>query len=294
MADSAEVSLSRRGRQPGWLVLPALGWFVAFLLVPLGFISVYSLATKGVYGGIVYQFGPQNYLRAADPIYLKIVFNSLKLALFTTVSCLLLGFPLAWVIATSRGWLKGFLLAAVVIPFWTNFVVRAYAVKLLLSEHGPVSALLSALGLIVAPMDLGNNELAVWIGMVTNYLPFLVLPLYVTIDRFDFTLIEAARDLGASAPRLFWQVVVPLTRPGWLSGAVFVFTPALGEFVIPDLLGGARTMLVGNLITDQFLKSRDWPFGSAIALLLMAAVMISLWIQLREGGDSTSKAGARA
>jgi spermidine/putrescine transport system permease protein len=262
-----------------------MGWFVWFLVIPLAFVVVYSFSTKGTYGGVEFRATWANYQRAFDPLYLRVVGNSLRLATLTTVLCFLLGYPMAYVMATSGLRVRSTLFMAVVIPFWTNFVVRAYAIKLLLAETGPVEAAVIALGLSTQPLGLANSPFAVLFGMVTNYLPFMVLPLYVALERFDFQLLEAARDLGASSRNTLTQVLLPLTRPGIVSGCIFVFTPALGEFVIPDLLGGARTLLIGNLITDQFLKTRDWPFGSALSILLLLLVLGSLALYLRYSGE---------
>ncbi len=272
---------ARASRPPLLLLLPGVGWFLWFLLIPLAIVAVYSLAQKGTYGGVVYELSWTNYQRAADWIYLRILFNSLRLAAFTTVSCLLIGFPMAYVMATASPRVRSLLLILVVIPFWTNFVVRAYAIKVVFGEQGPINQLAMGIGLLKEPFQFANTEFAVWLGMVTNYLPFMVLPLYVAIDKFEFSLLEAARDLGASPIRAFFRVLLPLTKQGVISGSIFVFTPALGEFVIPDLLGGSRTMLIGNLITDQFLKTRDWPFGSALSLIVILIVMASLAIYLR-------------
>jgi spermidine/putrescine transport system permease protein len=269
-----------RSRYP-LLSLPAATWFIAFLLFPLLIVLVYSLCTKGIYGGVLFEFSFENYVRAGDALYFKIFLSSLKLAAATTVSCLLIGYPMAYAMATAPARYRNALLVLVVVPFWTNLVVRTYALKVLLGELGPVNQLLLSLHLIDEPIVFANRTFSVWIGMVTNYLPFMVLPLYVALEKFDFTLLEAARDLGAPPWRVLFNVLVPLTRRGIASGCIFVFTPALGEFVIPDLLGGAKTMLLGNLITDQFLKARDWPFGSALSLLLIVFVMISLVIYIR-------------
>jgi spermidine/putrescine transport system permease protein len=266
---------------PATLILPALSWFVFFIVIPLSIVLVYSFSTRGTYGGVVFQFTWENYIRALDWVYLKIFFNSLKLATLTTFSCLVIGYPVAFVMATSGTKLRNFLLMLVVVPFWTNFIVRVYAVKLVLSEQGPLMAILTGMGVLSAPLDLNHTAFAVWVGMVTNYLPFMVLPLYVALEKFDFTLLEAARDLGASSRTLLTRVLFPMTKAGVVTGCIFVFTPALGEFVIPDLLGGARSMLIGNLVTEQFLKTRDWPFGAALSLLLIVTVMGTLWIYLR-------------
>ena len=258
-----------------------MGWFLWFLLIPLAIVLFYSFNTKGTYGGVVYRLTLDNYVRATDWIYLRIFWNSLKIATLTALSCLVIGYPMAYVMATSSLRIRSLLLVLVVIPFWTNFVVRAYAIKLLLGELGPVNQVALALGLIHEPILFSNSAFSVWLGMVTNYLPFMVLPLYVALEKFDFTMLEAAKDLGASGPKALWKVLIPLTKPGIITGTIFVFTPALGEFVIPDLLGGARTMLIGNLITEQFLKTRDWPFGSALSLLLILIVMGCLVVYLR-------------
>lgn len=243
---------------------------------------------------MIYEFTLENYLRAADPVYLNIVWQSVKLATVTAFSCLLIGYPMAYVMATSRPATRALLLMLVVVPFWTNFVVRAYAIKVILGEQGPINALGMFLGFWSQPIALGNSSLAVWLGMVTNYLPFMVLPLYVSLEKFDFSLLEAAKDLGASPLQRLWRVLLPLTRPGIITGSIFVFTPALGEFVIPDLLGGARTMLIGNLITEQFLKTRDWPFGSALSLILVFLVTVTLVVYIRSVEGGNRRAGRNA
>jgi spermidine/putrescine transport system permease protein len=270
-----------RSKSPPLIALPAMGWFLWFLLVPLGIVVVYSLISKGIYGGVVFDFTLENYERATDWIYLHIFWNSLKLATFTAVSCLLIGYPMAYVMATASTAMRSALLVLVVVPFWTNFVVRAYAIKILFGELGPVNRIGMALGMIHEPVIFANTSFSVWLGMVTNYLPFMVLPLYVALEKFDFALLEAAKDLGASSWNILWRVLVPLTKSGIITGLIFVFTPALGEFVIPDLLGGSRTMLIGNLVTEQFLKTRDWPFGSALSMILILLVMLSLALYLR-------------
>lgn len=268
-------------KTPPLIVLPSIGWFLWFLLIPLLIVFIYSFATKGPYGGVVFHFTFENYIRATDWIYLKIFWNSFKLAFLTGISCLCIGYPMAYVMATASPRMRSALLVLVVIPFWTNFVVRAYAIKIFLGEQGPINQLALALGMIHNPIAFTNNAFAVWFGMVTNYLPFMVLPLYVAMEKFDFALLEAAKDLGASSWDLVWKILLPLTRSGIVAGLIFVFTPALGEFVIPDLLGGAKTLLIGNLITEQFLKTRDWPFGSALSLILIVSVLGSLVLHLR-------------
>lgn len=236
-------------------------------------VAIYSVLSRGPYGSIVWTFTARNYVRLLDPLYLGIYARSLAFAGLTTIVCLGLGYPTAWCMATAPARRRALLLVLLMIPFLTNFVVRVYAIRILLGAEGPLNGIGLALGLIRAPIGMTDSPVAVAIGMITNYLPFCVLPLFVVFDRFDFTLLEAARDLGASGRRIFFQIVLPLTKAGIASGTLLVFVPALGEFMIPDLLGGARTMLLGNLITEQFLKARDWPFGAALAMLLVFALV---------------------
>lgn len=254
---------------------------IFFLVIPIAIVGVYSLFSKGPYGGIVLNLNLENYKRAFDLLYIHIFLTSLKLALLTALSCLLIGYPVAYVMATAGPRMRILLMMLLIVPFWTNFVVRTYALKIFLGELGPVSQFFLGLGIISEPLQLSNSFTMVWLGMVTNYLPYMVLPLYVSIEKFDFSLLEAGQDLGASAWNNFWRILVPLTRGGIITGFILVFTPALGEFLIPDLLGGAKTMLLGNLITEQFLKMRDWPFGSALSVLLMIVVTLSLVIVIR-------------
>lgn len=256
------------------MAMPAFAWFVTFLIVPFAIVVVYSFLTKGPYGGIVYKITADNYLRFNDWVYLRIFLNSFRLAVATTLVCLVLGYPTAYVMATVPQRWRTLLLAFVMLPFLTNFVIRAYAFKALLAIDGPAVSLLMVTGFINEPIPLTNSAVAVWLGMITNYLPFMVLPLYTTMDRFDFTLLEAARDLGASGRVIFTKIMVPLTMPGIKAGSLLVFMPALGEFVIPDMLGGAKVMLIGNLITEQFLRTRDWPFGAAVSMILVSAVIL--------------------
>jgi spermidine/putrescine transport system permease protein len=263
-----------------WLAAPSFFWFILLLAVPLLIVVIYSLGSRGTYGGVDFSKGLTfaNYMRLFDPIYLGVFLRSLELAAVTSFSCLCIGYPMAYIMATARKKYRNFLMILVVIPFWTNFVVRTYALKAMLAENGPVNRWLLELGWIHEPFIFSGTIGAVWLGMVTNYLPFMVLPLYVVLEKFDFTLLEAAADLGASPVRRFFHVLLPLTRQGVITGLIFVFAPALGEFVIPDMLGGAKTLLAGNLITDQFLKSRDWSFGSALSLVLILLVLLSFYI----------------
>lgn len=275
-----EVANPKKLKSLPWAILPSLSWFVVFLIVPIGIVLLFSLLHKGDYGQILYQLDFSHYKRAFEPIYLKITLRSLGLAFYTTALSLLLGYPLAYYIARSGKKMKRVLLGLVIIPFWTNFVIRVYALKLVLGETGTVNRWLKSLGLISVPLQLTDNSIGVSIGMIYNYLPFMVLPLFVALERFDFTLMDAAYDLGANKLQVTTRVLFPLSLPGVITGSLFVFIPAFGEFVIPDLLGGSQTMYVGSLITETFLKSRDWPFGSALSSFLVLFAMLAFIIVL--------------
>ncbi len=264
------------------MTLPVMSWFLFFLLIPLTFVIVCSFMSRGPYGGIEFTFTLDNYWRVAELVYLKIFLNSFFLAIITTFSCLVLGYPTAFMIASMKKKYRHLFLILIMIPFLTNFIIRTYAYKNLLGIEGPVVGLLKFLNFTDSNTPLVNNIFAVWFGMVTNYLPFMILPLYVAIDKFDFTMLEAAWDLGASKLISFIKILVPQTMHGIKAGIVLVFIPAFGEFVIPDMLGGAKTMLMGNLIAEQFLKSRDWPFGSALAIILILVTSISLLIEKKK------------
>ncbi len=256
-------------------IFPSLGWFIFFLIIPMGIVVAFSFMHKGAYGQIEYRLDLGNFARVLEPIYLKIVFRSLMLAAFTTVTCLILAYPLAYLMARSGDALKKLILALVIVPFWTNFVIRIYALKLVLGENGLINQCLRELHLIATPLQLTDNLIGVGAGMIYNYLPFMVLPLFVALDKLDFTLLDAAYDLGASRVQMALKVLLPLSLPGIVTGSIFVFIPAFGEFVIPDLMGGSQSMYVGTLITETFLKSRDWPFGSALSTLLVLMAMVS-------------------
>lgn len=259
---------------------PAALLMAVVFIAPMGILAAYSLLTRGAYGGTVLPWTFDNWSRIVDPIYATIVFRSFWIAAVSTLFCLVLGFPLALFI-TRAGSRKNLLLALVILPFWTSFLVRTYAWMFLLRDTGLINTFLQAVGLISGPLPLLYNHWAVILGLVYGYLPFMVLPLYATLERIDPNLMEAAADLGAGPAETLWRVIVPLARPGIAAGVVLVFIPCLGAYLTPDLLGGGKTVLVGNLIQNQFTTSRDWSFGSAISLALMAAVMVLLMIAVR-------------
>jgi spermidine/putrescine transport system permease protein len=266
------------------LLTPVTVWLGLFFLVPLLFILAYSFGTSGIYGGITLGFNPGNYLRVFDPLYLEIVGRTLVIALINTFLCLLLGYPLAYFIAFKGGSRKNLLILLVMIPFWTSLLLRAYAWVVILGGNGIANRALQFLGITDGPVNLIFTPQAVTMGMVYSYLPFMILPLYAALEKFDVRLKEAAQDLGASRWHTFWRVTFPLSMPGVIAGSILVFIPSAGEFVIPNLLGGARTVLVGNLIQQQFLLARDWAFGSALAMMLAALLVGAIMFYVRKVG----------
>lgn len=252
-----------------------------FFLIPLGLVFAISFASRGTYGGIVWDLTSANYFDLWHPLYGKILAQSMWYASLTTAMCFVLGFPLAYVIARSPARWQPILLLLVMLPFWTNFLVRTYAWMILLRNDGLINRFLMALGMVDAPLDLLYTPGAVVIGLVYGYLPFMVLPLYVAVERLDPLLVEAAWDLYASRWAVFTRVIVPLTKPGIVGGCILVFIPSIGAFITPDLLGGAKSMMIGNLIQHEFLVVRDWPLGSAVSFVLMAVVMAAVLLYYR-------------
>jgi spermidine/putrescine transport system permease protein len=256
-----------------WLLGPGLLWMGLLFVVPLCLVLVISFAERGTYGGIVWTISLTNYLDLLHPLYVRILGQSIILAAVTTLLCLIMGFPLAYYIARAAPGRQGILLLLVMIPFWTNFLVRTYAWMFILRTEGLLNTLLLKLGVIAIPIELLYSNTAVVIGLVYGYLPFMVLPLYVALERVDRSLVEAAWDLYATRWAMLWRIIVPLARPGIMAGCLLVFIPSLGAFITPDLLGGARSMMIGNLIQHEFLVARDWPLGAAISCLLMLFVV---------------------
>jgi spermidine/putrescine transport system permease protein len=253
-----------------------------FFLLPLLYLLAVSFAERSPYGTVQWILGLRNYFRAFQPVYLEIYWRSLWMALLTTAICILLGYPVAYTIAlrVPPKW-KSTLLLLVVIPFGTSFLIRTYAWMVILRTGGVINTLLQAANLTREPVRLLYTPLAVFIGLVYGELPFMILPLYAVLEKLDRTLLEASNDLGAGRTATFLRVTLPLSMPGLVAGAILVFIPSLGAFITPDLLGGARTMMVGNLIQNQFAMVRDQPFGSAVAFLLTFAVLAVLLVSLR-------------
>jgi len=274
-----------------WLSVPGLVWLGIFFFIPLLLVTVLSFMERGTYGQVVYSFTLQNYVRFFDPLYVSILFDTLVVSLLTTLLSLMIGYPLAYYIARmDKKWQHTWLLA-VMIPFWINFLVRSYAWVVILRTQGVVNTFLQSVGLITEPLPLLYNFGSVMLGMVYTLLPFMVLPIYVSLEQMDRRKLEAAYDLGATPWKAFWHVTLPLTRPGIVTGSILVFVSSIGMFVVPDVMGGAKSALIGNVIQNQFLSARDWPFGSALSIILMllCIVLIFLYyrvirVQEREGG----------
>lgn len=252
------------------------GWLLSFVLAPTLLVVGLSLLSRSPAG---FAGGPvtlDNYRRLADPIYLHVFAESFATAFIATLLCLLLGYPFAYGLARSRPGLRPLLLTLVIVPFWTSSLVRIYAIRGLLAAKGALNNLLLAAGLIDQPVRLLYTQTAEIVGLVHVLLPFMILPLYASLEKLDPRLLEAARDLGAGPFRRFRHVVLPLTLPGIVAGCLLVFLPALGLFYVGDVLGGSRHLLVGNLLKDQFLEAQDWPFGAAASLVLIGLLLAFL------------------
>ena len=252
---------------------PAALVLILLFFTPLLIVLAYSFLTRGPYGGVLLPWTVENYGRIFDPLYLAIFWRSIWLSALSTALCLLLGFPLALYIARSPRH-KILLLNLVMLPFWTSFLIRTYAWMFLLRDTGLVNTLLESLHLISAPLPLLYNDGAVVLGLVYGFLPFMVLPLYATLEKLDPALLDAASDLGATPATALRRIVIPLAKPGIVAGCILVFIPCLGAYLTPDLMGGGKTVMLGNLVQNQFTTARDWPFGAAVSLLLMLLVLL--------------------
>lgn len=269
---------------------PGVLWIIVLLILPSITLLGYSFLTRFRFNRIGLPLTLENYATflgftqlGFDLIYIEILGRTLALSAGVTVLALLIGYPLAFFIAQSR--YKGVLLTLVIIPFWTNFLIRTYAWILMLNSHGPVNSLLQFTGLTSGPVQLFPSWGAVFAGMVYAHVPFLILPVYSSIEKIDWTLVEAAADLGASPRQAFWQVIVPQTLPGVVAGVLLVFIPALGNFITPDLLGGSRSALIGNVIQQQFGPALNWPLGSAISFVVLGFVLVALYFYARSAGE---------
>ena len=271
--------LHPRPQARAWLLLaPGTLWLLVFFLIPILIMLVYSVMPRGIYGGVDPGFTLEHYRRFFDPLYLDILQRTFVWSAACTVICLGLGYPVAYVIARAGRW-KSFLLFLVVLPFWTSFLVRTFAMIFLLRDTGLINSWLVKLG--VDPIAMLYTPFAVMAGLVYGFLPFMILPIYASLEKLDFSLLEAAVVLGARPAERFRRVTLPLSMPGVVAGCLLVFIPALGSFLTSDLLGGAKEMMIGNLVQNQFSAARNWPFGSAASFIVMALVLAAVMLYLK-------------
>jgi spermidine/putrescine transport system permease protein len=270
----------RSGLRAWALLAPGTFWLLLFFLAPILIMFVYSVMPRGVYGGVERGFTLEHYRRFFDPLYLQILNRTFLWSVAATVICLGAGYPVAYLIARSGKW-KNLLMFLVVLPFWTSFLVRTFAMIFLLRDTGFINTLLLSVGLIRQPIEMLYTPFAVMSGLVYGFLPFMVLPIYASLEKLDLSLLEAAEVLGARPAARFLRVTLPLSLPGVVAGCLLVFIPALGSFLTSDLLGGAKQVMVGNLIQNQFSSARNWPFGSAASFIVMALVLVAVVAYLR-------------
>ncbi len=279
-----ENDAGRASSRRGFLIaLPSLTTLTVLFVVPLLIVAVYSLGTRTRTGRTdLSQLDLDAYRRLTEPLVLEIVSRSIGYALLTTIICLVVGYPFAYHLATRTPRVRAVLLVLVMLPFWSNFLVRTYAWRVLLGSEGPLAGLLAAIGF--DDVQLLFTPFAIVLGLVYGFLPFMILPLYAAIERIDSTLIEAARDLHASGWKAFRNVTLPLSRSGVIAGSVLVFIPSFGAYVTPELLGGSRTTMIGSYVVRQFLSARDWPFGSALSVAILVVMLVATTLYFRTGG----------
>jgi len=270
----------RPGLGTALLLGPGSLWLFLFFLIPLLLVVAASVMHRGEFGGVEPGWTLEHYGRFLDPLYLRVLGRTALWAGVGTLSCLLLGFPVAWVIARSSRF-RNLLLFLVVLPFWTSFLVRTFAMIFLLRDSGLVNSILVSIGIVDQPIPLLYTPFAVLVGLVYGFLPFMILPIYASLERLDPSLLEAAELLGARPRARFWTVILPLSLPGVVAGCLLVFVSSFGSFLTSDLLGGAKQAMIGNMVQNQFAIARNWPFGSAASLLVMAVVMIAVLFALR-------------
>ncbi|AIW18889.1 spermidine/putrescine ABC transporter permease PotB [Vibrio coralliilyticus] len=265
------------------IITLVVGWLALFVLVPNLMIIGTSFLTRDEANLIELTFTFDNYIRLMDPLYAKVLWHSFYMAIIATLLCLVIGYPFAYVVAKMPEKWRPIMLFLVIVPFWTNSLIRTYGLKIVLGTQGVLNKSLMAMEIIDKPIRLMYTETAVMIGLVYILLPFMILPLYSAIEKLDNTYIEAAKDLGANKFQTITKVILPLTMPGIIGGCLLVLLPALGMFYIADLLGGAKNLLIGNVIKSQVLNARDWPFGAATSIALTIAMAIMLYAYYRAG-----------
>lgn len=273
--------IARSSAAAGWSqVLPGFSFLAVFFLAPMVMMFAAGLLQRGTYGGVEWVLTLEHYKRFLDPLYLTILGRTLAWSVGATFLCLLVGYPTAWAIANAGRW-KNVLVFLVIVPLWSSFLVRTFAMIFLMRDSGLINTLLLKFGLITEPLTLLYTPSAVMAGLVYGFLPFMILPIYTSLEKLDPTLLEAAEVLGARPAARFWKVVWPLSLPGVAAGSLLTFIPALGSYLTSDLLGGAKQMMIGNLVQNQFTTARNWPFGSAASFVVMVGVLIAVLFYLR-------------
>jgi spermidine/putrescine transport system permease protein len=277
---AATTDRQRLPGRAGWLLLfPLIAWALAFVIAPAVIMLIYSFARRGTLGGVVLAFTLENYAAVLDPVYLQIGIRSILYAAITTLVCLAAGYPVAYLIGRADPRWRNLLLMAVMVPFWTSFLIRTYAWVTILRSEGLLNSLLLQFQLISQPLELLYTPGAVVLGLVYTFLPFMILPIYASVEKLDRALIEAALDLGAGPLRAFWRVILPLTTPGIAAGVLLVFIPSLGLYAVNDILGGGRVDMIGNIIENQFKgNARNWPFGAALGTTLLVSFALVYWL----------------
>ncbi|MCK8087936.1 spermidine/putrescine ABC transporter permease PotB [Vibrio sp. 1CM8B] len=275
--------MSKKFNLQNAIVALITGWLVLFVMIPNIMIIGTSFLTRDEANLIEMTFTLDNYVRLADPLYFKVLMHSFYMAIVATLLCLVIGYPFAYIVAKMPAKWRPIMLFLVIVPFWTNSLIRTYGLKIVLGTQGVLNKSLLALDIIDKPLRIMYSETAVMIGLVYILLPFMILPLYSAIEKLDDTYLEAAKDLGANKLQTLLKVVLPLTMPGIIGGCLLVLLPALGMFYISDLLGGAKNLLIGNVIKSQVLNARDWPFGAATSIALTMAMAVMLYAYYRAG-----------
>jgi spermidine/putrescine transport system permease protein len=297
LSASVVAAQKRANRTRVFLLAPGILTILLIGILPLSIVLTYSFMVPGDYGGVKPEFSTDAYVQLVfeedifdetmsfTSSYLQIFGRSLGLAIFTTVASLLIGFPTAYFIATQSPETRAAWLFMITIPFWTNLLIRTYAILLILRDEGAINLGLMKLGLIEKAIPMLYTNFAVCLGLIYAFLPFMILPIYASLEKLDFRLVEAGFDLYADRFKVLKRIIIPLAKPGIAAGCILVFIPSLSAFITPELLGGGKSLMIGNLINIQFGSSRNWPFGSAIALILMVLVLVSLMIYVRRSGE---------
>lgn len=279
---------TRKDRASFLLSAPMIIWTLIFVGATIGYVFVLSFLKRDPNGyGVIMEFTLDNYKNLLNASYLQVFLRTLKLGLETTLICVLLGYPFGYHMARAPKKWRALLMLLVIVPFWTNALIRIYGWRILLMGNGPINSLLKALGLIEKPLKLMNTHGAVLLGMVYGLLPFMILPVYTAVEKMDWNMTDAGRDLGASPIKTFLTITLPMTLPGLMTGCVLVFVPSLALFFMSDLLGGPDDILIGNVVQDQLLKSRDWPFAAALSVILLVVTWIVMMLHRKAGGKSS-------